>query len=272
VVQRNYNTLLGRYPGADGMKTGFICASGFNLVATASRDGKRMIAVVLGAPSSAARAIKAAQLLERGFTANPLAWLTPSLGTVDSLVPINADPPNLRDEMCGPHRKRQATEDEDDSAAIASLSGSSAYSVFLSSLRPQNGKQNLLNEGKLGEPVVVFTGPPRKPGETKEIKTVVTDIKSKAASKAGPKALVKPVAAKAGAVPWTSLSPATLANHPPPELGGHQPGETPAAATPPKPKAKTAAKTAEQKKSATPKKSTKDSQATAKKSGEPQKP
>ena len=42
------------------MKTGFICASGFNLVATATRDGKRLIAVVLGAPSSAGRAIKAA--------------------------------------------------------------------------------------------------------------------------------------------------------------------------------------------------------------------
>src|SRR4030081_990498 len=53
MVQRNYNPLIGRYPGADGMKTGFICASGFNLVATATRDGKRLIAVVLGAPSSA---------------------------------------------------------------------------------------------------------------------------------------------------------------------------------------------------------------------------
>ncbi len=64
---RNYNTLLGRYPGADGMKTGFICASGFNLVATATRDGKRLIAVVLGASVLGVRAAKAAQLLERGF-------------------------------------------------------------------------------------------------------------------------------------------------------------------------------------------------------------
>ena len=52
MVQRNYNTLLGRYPGADGMKTGFICAAGFNLVASATRNGKRLIAVVLGAPSA----------------------------------------------------------------------------------------------------------------------------------------------------------------------------------------------------------------------------
>jgi len=45
-VIRNYNKLLGRYPGADGMKTGFICASGFNLVASATRGNKQLIAVI----------------------------------------------------------------------------------------------------------------------------------------------------------------------------------------------------------------------------------
>ncbi len=100
-TMRNFNTLIGRYEGADGMKTGFICASGFNLVATASRNGKRLIAVVLGAPSSPYRAAKAAGLLERGFHRGPLSWLSPSLGSVESLQPINAAPPDLRDEMCG---------------------------------------------------------------------------------------------------------------------------------------------------------------------------
>ncbi len=47
-IIHNYNSLLDRYPGADGMKTGFICASGFNLVASATRNGRRLIAVVLG--------------------------------------------------------------------------------------------------------------------------------------------------------------------------------------------------------------------------------
>ena len=87
MVQRNYNTLLGRYPGADGMKTGFICAAGFNLVASATRNGKRLIAVVLGAPSSAVRALKAAQLLERGFSSTGgLGWLMPSQGTVETIA------------------------------------------------------------------------------------------------------------------------------------------------------------------------------------------
>ena len=169
MVQRNYNTLLGRYPGADGMKTGFICASGFNLVASATRDGKRLIAVVLGAPSSAARAMKAAQLLERGFNSSSgLSWLMPTAGTVESLRPIDVTPPNLRDQMCGPHRKRPAAENEDD--FIAGNSGpDSPYAVFLSSLRgsPTTAKAGaaLLQDVKMGEPVLVFTGTkPPAPG------------------------------------------------------------------------------------------------------------
>ncbi len=105
-VVRNYNPLLGRYVGADGMKTGFICASGFNLVATAQRDNKRLIAVVLGAPSGAARAMKAAEMLESGFHQNPLAWLTPSLGTVDGLKPMDAAPMDLE----GPDVRRTSQE------------------------------------------------------------------------------------------------------------------------------------------------------------------
>ena len=112
-IVRNYNPLLGRYPGADGMKTGFICASGFNLVATATRNNKHLIAVVLGAPSGAVRAIKAAEMLESGFSQNPLSWLTPSLGMVDALAPMDVAPPNLQEQTCGKHRKRPAAEDED---------------------------------------------------------------------------------------------------------------------------------------------------------------
>jgi D-alanyl-D-alanine carboxypeptidase len=165
-VMRNYNSLIGRYPGADGMKTGFICASGFNLVASATRDGKRLIAVVLGASSSQSRALKAAQLLERGFSSgNGLGWLMPSLGTVETIPAVSAAPPNLRDDMCGPHRKRQATEDEDE-ALGAGVSADSPYAVFLSSLRsPKTKGAALLQEVNTGEPVVVYTGPHRKPGE-----------------------------------------------------------------------------------------------------------
>ena len=48
----NHNGLLGRYPGADGMKTGFTCPAGFNVVASANHGGRRLIVVVLGAPTA----------------------------------------------------------------------------------------------------------------------------------------------------------------------------------------------------------------------------
>ena len=92
--------------------------------------------MVLGSPSSPYRAAKAAGLLERGFNRGPLSWLSPSLGSVDSLQPINAAPPDLRDEMCGPHRKRPAAEDADDE--------NESSSFMLSNLPPSAGKASAL--------------------------------------------------------------------------------------------------------------------------------
>jgi len=66
---RNYNILIDRYRGATGMKTGYIRDSGFNLVASARRNGKEVIAVVLGACNALSRAEKAVSLLETGFRA-----------------------------------------------------------------------------------------------------------------------------------------------------------------------------------------------------------
>ncbi len=63
----NHNNLLGRYPDADGMKTGFTCAAGFNVVASAYRGGRRLIVVVFGAPNVATRTAKVAALFDRGF-------------------------------------------------------------------------------------------------------------------------------------------------------------------------------------------------------------
>lgn len=65
---RTHNGLLTNYEGADGLKTGFICDSGFNVVATATREGRKLIAVVLGEPTGRERTVRAASLLEHGFT------------------------------------------------------------------------------------------------------------------------------------------------------------------------------------------------------------
>ena len=159
-VTQNFNRLIGRFPGADGMKTGFICASGFNLVATATRDNKRLIAVVLGASSGKMRGVRAAQLLEKGFAANNLSWLRPSLGTVENLVPINVDPPNLRDEMCGPKRKKPATETEDEVAGNAETA-SPSVAFFTAGLQPPTLRpiDMLAAAPAPSEPVIVYTGP-----------------------------------------------------------------------------------------------------------------
>jgi D-alanyl-D-alanine carboxypeptidase len=176
-IVRNYNPLLGRYPGADGMKTGFICASGFNLVATATRNNKRLIAVVLGAPSGAVRAIKAAEMLESGFSQNPLSWLTPSLGMVDALAPMNVDPPNLQEQTCGKHRKRPAAEDEDmdadsDNPQPTAAASTETRSLLLSALRAPTNPVLLSDLGPV-MPVVVYTGPTRSPSQ---LATLSSDI------------------------------------------------------------------------------------------------
>jgi D-alanyl-D-alanine carboxypeptidase (penicillin-binding protein 5/6) len=64
----NHNHLLGAMPGVDGIKTGFTSASGFNLAASAVRDNRRLIAVVMGGSSTAARDNHVQDLLEAGFT------------------------------------------------------------------------------------------------------------------------------------------------------------------------------------------------------------
>jgi len=63
----NTNHLLGKMPGVDGLKTGFTNAAGFNLDASAVRNGHRLIAVVMGSSSSAVRNADVEQLLLTGF-------------------------------------------------------------------------------------------------------------------------------------------------------------------------------------------------------------
>ena len=64
---RGHNHLMDRYPGMDGLKTGFTDASGFNLTSTAVRDNHRLFGVVLGGYSATARDNLMARLLDDGF-------------------------------------------------------------------------------------------------------------------------------------------------------------------------------------------------------------
>jgi D-alanyl-D-alanine carboxypeptidase len=67
-VIRGHNRLVGRFPGTDGIKTGYINASGYNLVTSTKRDGKRVVGVVIGARSSGARNAHMMTIIARAFT------------------------------------------------------------------------------------------------------------------------------------------------------------------------------------------------------------
>ncbi|MCL2713975.1 MAG: D-alanyl-D-alanine carboxypeptidase [Alphaproteobacteria bacterium] len=158
-ITPNFNTLIGRYAGADGFKTGFICASGYNLVASATRNGRRLIAVVLGAPSSTGRAVKAMQLLDRGFSPDFTSWLQASPGTVDQLAPTESAPPDLHDQMCsGRHNHAQS----DDPLVSADASdGQSPATSLLTPPQMIKASDLLAAPPQGAEPLLVYTGPTR---------------------------------------------------------------------------------------------------------------
>lgn len=108
----NYNLLIGRFDGADGMKTGFICSSGFNQIGSATRGGRTVVAVVLGADSLGGRADQAAELMQLGltrtFTGNDtLGNLQPYGATRDQVA-------DIRDEICNPKAAKVRSEGRDE--------------------------------------------------------------------------------------------------------------------------------------------------------------
>jgi D-alanyl-D-alanine carboxypeptidase (penicillin-binding protein 5/6) len=70
-ILRNHNPLLATFQGCDGLKTGYITAGGFSIVATAERNGRRVIAVVLGSKDRLVRNKEAAELMAKCFAALP---------------------------------------------------------------------------------------------------------------------------------------------------------------------------------------------------------
>lgn len=84
----NRNRFVGAFEGATGLKTGFTNAAGFTLAASAARDGRELIAVVLGAHDDAQRLEVAVRLVEHGFTATRPDDLASSLELRTALGPV----------------------------------------------------------------------------------------------------------------------------------------------------------------------------------------
>lgn len=104
-----HNNFLRAYPGADGLKTGFTCRAGYNLVASATRDGRRLIGVVLGSPTAGSRDARMTRLFDTMFTGAPqttqarLASLREAPGQGADAA-INAD--FIAEECIHPRRDR----------------------------------------------------------------------------------------------------------------------------------------------------------------------
>ena len=203
-VMNNHNGLMGRYPGADGMKTGFICASGFNVVASATRNGRRLITVVMGSTSAAERTIKAAALFDHGFNSWGLG--APTVEQLPASNVINA--PNMRPIICERRGPMPAEEDAqpaaqsgDDGARVPPTALAYAATGSTAGARPQLGPRVRF------EPIIVWTG--RTPPTALAAQT---DDKPASPAKAKPKPLraAKPVPVPAAAKAFAATEPKSI--------------------------------------------------------------
>jgi D-alanyl-D-alanine carboxypeptidase len=162
-VIRGHNRLIGRFKGADGMKTGFTCPSGFNLVASATRGRRHLIVVVLGHNTSKERTERAAELLDAGF-GKWTFWRTGQ--EVQTLPAVAAPAPNLRPEVCG--KKKRDTEEvgetEDAGEDLVETRNTALSGLLTSSYAAEDRK--LLTAPAPVVPVPIFLGPnPNGPKE-----------------------------------------------------------------------------------------------------------
>jgi D-alanyl-D-alanine carboxypeptidase len=240
-IMNNHNGLMGRYEGTDGMKTGFICASGFNVVASATRNGRRIITVVMGSPSAAERTVRAAALFDHGFSS--WGW---GAQTLEQLPPsAAAGPVNMRPYIC---ERRGPMPGEDDTPASASADGENGRTqmpngaLAFASIGSTPGARPQLGPRARFEPIVVWTG--RTPPSTA---VAAQDDDKESARPAGAKLKQKRLAraAKPATVPpaaqaFAATEPKSIINEP-----GEKPKPVqPAAALTPKPAAPAKPKTA----------------------------
>lgn len=116
----NYNMLIGRFDGADGMKTGFICASGFNQVSSATRNGRSVVSVVLGSDSLGARADISAGMLEKGLTQR--TGKVPTLGQLRPYGETRNEVADISKEICSKHAAKVRSEGRDEAGRQKLLS------------------------------------------------------------------------------------------------------------------------------------------------------
>ena len=192
-VMANHNGLMGRYEGADGMKTGFICSSGFNVVASATRGGRRLITVVMGSPNAAERTFRAAELFDQGFAS--YGWGGQSLDFLPSSAV--AEPPDLRPYVCG-RRGPIPAEDEAQAPVVGAEAGTGGNSDGLfAGLFSPTPTPSALAFTSVGVPPPRRQLGPRGPLEPVLVWTGASPTVAPATGEDGEKLLAKPRSLKA---------------------------------------------------------------------------
>jgi D-alanyl-D-alanine carboxypeptidase len=134
---QTHNRLMSRYDGMDGIKTGFVNASGFNLAGTAVRDGKRMIAVVLGGRTSKERDNRVAALLDHGFGVAPLR---PNVATIEVAAAVPAVRAALKTAAQPQKQVRERAKPAEKKEAVAAAKPSS-WTIQIGSFKSQKAGQ-----------------------------------------------------------------------------------------------------------------------------------
>ncbi|MEZ5937477.1 MAG: D-alanyl-D-alanine carboxypeptidase family protein [Hyphomonadaceae bacterium] len=109
---KNHNTLLDKVDGVDGIKTGYTNASGYNLMASAERDGHRVIAVMLGGTTGKSRDAHVTELLEAAFLHINGVALADGKGFVDAFASDNGDL-STADALAAAQLRRFQSESDD---------------------------------------------------------------------------------------------------------------------------------------------------------------
>ena len=165
---RNHNGMLRDYPGADGIKTGFINASGFNIVTSAQREGVRLVGAVMGGSSWPQRNDHMAELLDEGFA---------RMG-VRSVPPLAAAAPRVlagRDATLGPGPRRLPPATQ---AAAARVAGARMTPARMTAAGATNGRAiggreppQLVHTNRLAAGRVVPQAPPPRAAQARQAPT-----------------------------------------------------------------------------------------------------
>ncbi|MCB1428465.1 MAG: D-alanyl-D-alanine carboxypeptidase [Nitratireductor sp.] len=145
-VLQNHNPLLQRFDGTTGMKTGFVCAAGLNIVVTAKRNGKSLLAVVLGGPTGQERNVRAAMLLTDAFRQNSF-FIRTRLDSMKPVGPVKRTPTDMRDTVCKKRSKVKAEandEDENDKDPVFGMKQPSLDELEAKYLKPKGSNTRIV--------------------------------------------------------------------------------------------------------------------------------